>query len=104
MITTDASTSTRVPVEAGFAVPWTVTVAGWVPGPRLPNVHTTRAACWVGARRSITVAGPPSTEIVAMPRSGPRVDTQAPLPLTVQVKEFSTAFAPGFVAKCTDPP
>ena len=52
----------------------------------------------------MTVAGPPSTETVAMPRSGPRVDTQAPLPVTVHVSESSVAFAPGFVEKCTNPP
>jgi|GEM_PF-2604050 hypothetical protein len=70
--------STLLPAEAGFRVLRTVTlmVCG-LALPRLVAYHTRVAGCSVGEYRSTVWAGPPSTETLAIPRSGPVVETHA---------------------------
>ena len=68
--------STLLPVVAAFLVLRTVTlmVCGLML-PRLVACHTIVAGCGVAEYRSTVCAGPPSTETLAIPRSGPIVET-----------------------------
>src|SRR5207248_87708 len=79
LIAAKASTSTRVPLEAGLWVPSTVTLMVCAPVGR-PLVDQTTCPVWsVGEYRSTVVTTAPSSVISAMPRSGPRLETR-PIP------------------------
>ena len=67
--------------------------------PRKPFVaNTTWAGCSVGAYRS-TVVATPSTVTVAMPRSGPFVETHTTSEFTLNTTLLSLALAPTAVVE-----